>query len=120
MPNDRDRLALLIKAQSAGAAPGDLQQVVSALTPLTLAKSRTSVPLLYAGWRKKVVTRVGVAAVLLANVSIFSVQESKELAVATCAFWAIARPLGSLSNGPGSLSPIAMETVQHSSRPAPS
>jgi hypothetical protein len=91
MANARDGLIAILQRQSEASSLPELQQIVSALSA---AEAASALPAkeLYAGWKRALITSIGVGSVGMAVLSVFVVQESLAAAIATYAFWAIAPP----------------------------
>ena len=92
MGSARDGLIAILQRQSESSSLSELRQVVEGVSAAEVAAAVPPRPRLYSGWRRVLITSLGVAGVGTAVLSVFLVRISREAAIATYAFWAIAPP----------------------------
>jgi hypothetical protein len=92
MANARDGLVAMLQRQREDTSLRELLAMVNALSEADVMSARPPTPRLYTGWKRMLITSLGIGSIGLAILSVFIVQKSRAAAVTTYAFWAIAPP----------------------------
>jgi hypothetical protein len=92
MDNARDGLIAILQLQSEECSVPELLQILNAVSAAKVASAHPTTTRIYTGWKRTLITSLGIGSVGVAILSVFAVRMSQEAAVATYAFWAIAPP----------------------------